>query len=242
VRTRSAGGIAAVLGALLLAATTLTSPVERSLHVPPAGTVTKPPADFRGMSQVDYAFLSSDGHVLRFENRSVGSGDGHTTLTTGRDLPNGSLACAAFDWLYRAGEFEQTARNLVWQEQMVGSPIAAISTEQKTDRWSLVDRVNGSEHRHDLGPIPWGRWAYFVVCVKLGSQGYVEAWAAIDAWPDVSTAPRYRVTGNTWQGTTAHQTLGMYARHSRMGVYVGFAGHYARAATPQRAIELAVAA
>jgi hypothetical protein len=232
--------VLALLLLLIVVAPVSGASIERSLRHPlPVGTLTKPPADFRGMSSVAYRFLSSDGSVLRFENRSVGSGDGHTTLTTGRDLPNGSLACAAFDWLYRAGEFEQTARNLVWQEQMSGSPIAAISTEQKTDRWSFVDRVNGSEHRHDLGPIPWNQWAHFVVCVKLGSQGYVEAWYSPTGWPDVSKAPRYHFAGNTWQGTTAHQTLGMYARHSKAGVYVGFAGHYGRAATAQRAVELA---
>lgn len=232
--------LALLLVIVLPATTVLGATGERSLRHPlPTGPITKPPVDFRGMSSVSYTFLSGANDTLRFENRSAGSGDGHTTLTTGRDLPNGSTACAAFDWLYKVGEFEQTAWSLIWQQQMVSSPIAAISTEQKTDRWTLVDRINGSQHRHDLGPIAWGHWSYFVVCVKLGSQGYVESWYAVDGWPDVTQKPVYHFAGNTWQGRTAHQTLGIYAHHSKSGVYVGYASRYGRALTPARAIELA---
>lgn len=219
--------------------------LERKLRQPTAaGPVTKPPADFRGMSSVAYPFLEwipdGDGFALRNENRSAGSGDGHTTMTTGRDLAKGSLSYCAFDWLYKSGEFEQTARNLIWQIQMVDSPAAAISTEQKTDEWSLVTRNGSTTTRNPFAKIAWGRWAYFVVGVHLSDKGLVELWFAHDDWPDISKAPLIRRPGiNTWQGKTGHQTLGMYAKHGRAGVYVGYGRHFGRAGTPQRAVELA---
>lgn len=220
--------------------------LERRLRPVTEGPITTPPADFRGMSKLAYPFLTGvpnpagSGIVIRNENRSAGSGDGHTTITTGRDLPNGSLTYCAFDWLWMPGEFEQTARNLVWQLQMVDSPAAAISTEQKTDEWSLVTRNGSTATRNILGPIEWGRWAYFVVGVHLADKGFVELWWSHDAWPDVAKAPAIRRPGiKTWQGKTGHQTLGMYAKHAKAGVYRGYFGSFGRASTAARALELA---
>lgn len=165
----------------------------------------------------------------------------HETMGTYRDLPAGSTSYCVFGWLYRnPTEFEQTGRNLVWQNQQTASPIAAVSTDRIGDTWSLVDRIGGIEHRHKFGPIAWDHWTYFVVGVHESDvAGSVVAWYAVDHLPDVTQAPRFTLTGDTYQGDVGHNTIGQYQVHSASGASIGYFDVLTRAATASRAIHLA---
>lgn len=165
--------------------------------------------------------------------------DPHSTWGTGRDLPLGSTSCVAHDWRYeKPADLVQTGRNLISQLQMSGSPIFAVSS--LSGNWTFVDRINGNETRATLGPIPFGRDTFWVICVKLAdSAGFVRMWWSTDAWPNPNNPPTFEEFGDTWQGKTGHHTLGQYATHSTTGTYTGYFSVFGRAATPQRAIDLA---
>ena len=210
--------------------------IERRLVLPiPQGNITKPLAEFNGMtSGVPVDTFTGFGDVVRNIARPK-IGDGHFTMTTGRSLPNGSTSYCAFNWRYDV--LVQTGRNLVWQLQMSGSPILAIST--LSGNWTAVDRVGGTQHRKTLGPIPWGRWAWFVCGVKLGDPGWVRVWWSPDGMPDTSKPPALDRPGKTWQGQTGHNTIGQYRDPNQGGVYTGLFSRFGRAATAERALELA---
>ena len=220
--------------------------LQRTLQLVSLGPIHEPPSDFVRMTDpAGDGFegvpdpLGSGRTVIRNVNRS-GQSDGHTTLGTGRSLEKGSTSYVAFDWLYQKPEdLQQTARNLVAQLQMDGSPIWAIST--KDGEWQIVDRVGGKDTRTTLGPVPWGRWAYFVVGTRLAdSDGFVNASWAVDDWPDLAQDERAFVhVGDTWQGRTGHHTLGQYSAHSGEGAYTGYFSRFGRDATPEKAIDLA---
>lgn len=227
--------------------------IERRLLPLSVGPVTVPPPEFANLFPTTYpswtAVTDPQGSgrvVLRNVNKLGVGSDGHATIGTGRSLEKGSTSYCAFDWLWmNKDEFNPTTWNLVWQLQMVGSPIAAISVDQKTKRWFLKSR-NGADAglNYDLGPLLYGRRAFFVVGVTLADKpgGMVEAWFRHDDWPDVTAAPNARRTGHqTWQGATGHNTMGIYAAHSAGStkVYTGNFGWFGRATTPQRALELA---
>jgi hypothetical protein len=205
----------------------------------PLGRILTPLPDFRGMSPNPKGDMFEGVNLGRpaVKNRNTYKvGDGHATMTTGRTLEKGSVSYCAFDWRY--DELIQTGRNLVWQLQMDGSPIFALST--LNGQWSAVDRVGGVMHRKVLGPVPFGHWAYFVAGVRLADfGGFVELWWGVDDWPDVTTAPVVRRDGDTWQGRTGHHTIGQYSSHSKPGQYVGFFSRFGRDTTAQRAVELA---
>lgn len=211
--------------------------LERHLRDIPLGRITKPLPDFTGMSPNPNGDMFTGVDLDRRCVKNLWTpnvGDGHATMTTPRDLPLGVTAADAFDWRYDA--LEQTGRNLIWQVQMEGSPIAAISTERKTKRWTFVERVGGSEHRWDLGPIDFGKWTTFIVAYKLANTGgFVTVWRSTD-WR--LRDPIKTVTGDTWQnGRNGHCTLGQYASGTKP--MVGYFSTWARAATPARAVELA---
>lgn len=211
--------------------------LERRLRDIPLGRITKPLPDFTGMSPNPNGDMFTGVDLDRRCVKNLWTpnvGDGHATMTTPRDLPLGVTAVDAFDWRYDA--LEQTGRNLIWQVQMEGSPIAAISTRNK--RWEFVTRVNGVTKRWDLGPIDFGKWARFVVEYTLANKGgIVGVWRGLN-WPDVVNDPMYAVIGDTWQnGRNGHCTLGQYASGTKP--MVGYFSTWARAATPARAVELA---
>lgn len=216
--------------------------LERSLRHPlPVGKILAPiKPTFTGMSPNPKGDMFT-GFGTYIENRNTYRvGDGHATMTTGRDLAKGSTSYCAFDWLYeRPDDLVQTGRNLIWQLQMDGSPVAAVSTQ--AGDWSLVTRNGGSARRDIVGPIRWGTWSYFVVGVYLADTGgWVRFWMAHGDWPDVAGKPLVeRPNMATWQGRTGHHTLGQYSAHSRPGTYLGSFSRFGRAATPARAIELA---
>ena len=214
--------------------------LERSLPTIPQGPILQPLKPcFTGISPNPKGdmFTGVSGRVVNRNTYKVG--DGHATMTTGRTLQKGSVSYCAFDWRYETpADLIQTGRNLVWQLQMDGSPIIALST--LAGSWSVVDRVGGATHRKVLGPIPWGRSIYVVGGAYLAdSGGWVNLWYAVDGWPDVSKPPLFSRSGDTWQGRTGHHTIGQYSGHSKPGQYVGSFGHFGRAATPARAVELA---
>jgi len=209
----------------------------------PLGQLSGPSREFTTVTNPQNFFGVTDpagtfGRAVQNVNLSS-QGEPHSTWGTGRDVPLGSTSCVAFTWLYQApSDLVQTGRNLVNQLEMVGSPIYAVST--LNGNWTLVDRINGVQNRATLGPIPWGHWTYWVVCTKLAdSDGYIRAWWARDAWPSVGATPAFDKTGDTYQGDSGHHTLGQYSAHSSPGTYTGYFSAFGRAATPQRAIELA---
>jgi len=227
---------------------------EKRLRQPTKAGIVTSAAQVRDMLRISpdvtYPFLEwvaspEGGFDLRNENRSVGSGDGHTTGSFGANIPTGSEGAVALSWNYKLGEFEQTARNLIWQTQFPGhgSPAFAISTEQKTDEWSAVTRDGSDLDRDILGKILWGHRTFFVVQFKIAEKpnGFFKIWMAYDKWPDFTKSPTVqRLQMDSSQGDKAQMTYGMYALHSKPGKYQGFGRHFAIAATPQRAIELAM--
>lgn len=221
--------------------------------LPPVGTkLLKAPADATGQSANPKGDMWTVAVDPTGVNRKVianlhrpGLPDGHATFDFGRDMAEapgfGSTTYRVFEWCFMPGEFEQTARNLIWQTQEEDSPIAAISTERKTDRYSLVERVGGDETRHDLGPIPWGHWPVWVIGEKLAdSGGWLDLWySASGTIPDVFVKPLIHLEGDTWQnGRKGHDTLGMYALHASKTEkpYLGYFHRYGRAATALGAI------
>lgn len=186
---------------------------------------------------------AGSGVVVKNQN-VVADGEGHTTVGTGRSLPLGSTECSAFRWLWNSpSDLQQTSWVLVWQLQMSGSPIVAIEVDQSTGNWAFRTR-NGSDTGLEiiLTPIQWGHWTYFVTCTHLADapDGWTKIWFKHDGWPNVSGPPAYQRSGhNTYQGQTGHNTVGIYAGGSGPAVYYGYFDRYGRAATPQRAIELA---
>ena len=186
---------------------------------------------------------NGSGVVVRNQN-VLSDGDGHTTVGTGRSLPNGSTECSAFRWLWKnSTEFPQRTRVLVWQLQMSGSPIVAVATDESNHSWFFRTR-NGSDGGLviPLGSIQWGRWAYFVVCTHLSdSNGSTKIWFRHDSWPDVNGSPTYQRSGHdTYQGETGHNTLGIYAGPDGSSTsYYGYFDRYGRALTPQRAVQIA---
>ncbi len=185
---------------------------------------------------------AGEGVVVRDVNDLTLS-EGHTTLGTGRDLPKGSTSCSAFRWLWATpAEFDQRGWVLVWQLQMKGSPIVALSVDRSSGDWFYKSR-NGSDSGLDvhLGRVQFGHWAYVVACTTLSdTAGHTAVWFAHDAWPDVAGRPAFERSGyDSWQGETGHNTLGIYAQRAKSGAYVGYFDRYGRAATPERAVELA---
>jgi len=173
--------------------------------------------------------------VLKNINRA-GVGDGHATMTTGRELPKGSTSHVTTGFLYLLpADLKQTGRNLILQLQMKGSPIVAIST--LNGNWTVVDRINGTMSRKTLGPIAWGKWTYFDVAVKLAdSGGFVKVWWAVDRLPELALAPVLSKSGDTWQGETGHHTIGQYSGHSDPdGEYTGYVDVFGRGTTAQEA-------
>lgn len=184
---------------------------------------------------------AGSGRVVVKNINKSGQGDEHATVGTGRNLPKDSVSYCAFDWLYMKKEdLIQTGRNLFWQLQMSGSPIAAISTENGKLIW--VTRDNTAMKREILGDIPWGHWMCFVAGVKISDKpnGMAEIWYAVDDFPDVTKPPKFRRTGqDAYQGEVGHNTMGQYSQHSKPGIYTGYFGRFGRATTPKRAIEIA---
>lgn len=187
---------------------------------------------------------AGSGIVVRNQNL-LSDGENHTTVGTARDLPSGSTECSAFRWLWKdAAEFNPVGWSLVWQLQMSGSPIVAISVDESTNNWFFKSR-NGSDSgiNHTLGPVQYGQWAYFVACTHLADapNGWTKVWYRNGSWPDVNGTPSYQRSGHdTYQGETGHNTIGLYAGSDVPGVsYYGYFDRYGRATTPARAIEIA---
>jgi hypothetical protein len=180
--------------------------------------------------------LGSGKTVVRNVN-PAGLADGHTTMGTNRDLPNGSTSYSGFRWLYMSPRsLGQTGRNLIYQVQMVSSPAVAISTEN--GRYVFVTRDGTVMKRQDLGPIPWGHWVYFVVGLHIADAGMADVWMKVDGVPDVSQPATLSRSGQqTYQGAVGHNTIGQYSgTHS--GSYVGYWDRFVRAATATGAAEL----
>ncbi len=187
---------------------------------------------------------SGSGAVVRNLNYLKDS-EKHTTVGTSRDLPLGSTECSAFRWFWKSqAEFPQRGWALIWQLQMSGSPIVAVETDQSSHNWFFRSR-NGSDTglEYNLGPILFGHWAYFTVCTHLADApaGWTKIWFKNDGWPDVNASPTYQRSGHdTYQGTTGHNTIGIYAAHDGTDTsYYGYFDRYGRATTPQRAVSIA---
>ncbi len=187
---------------------------------------------------------AGSGIVIRNQNL-LSDGENHTTVGTSRDLPNGSTECSAFRWLWKdSTEFNPVGWNLIWQLQMSGSPIVAVSVNESNKTWFFKSR-NGSDSGLDitLAPLQYGHWAYFAVCTHIADapNGWTKIWFRHDGWPDVNAAPLYERSGHdTYQGKTGHNTIGIYAGNDVAGIsYYGYFDRYGRATTPQRAIQIA---
>lgn len=187
---------------------------------------------------------NGSGVVVRNQNL-LSDGENHTTVGTARDLPNGSTECSAFRWLWKdTTEFNPVGWSLVWQLQMSGSPIVAISVNESTNNWFFKSRNGGdSGINYTLGPVQYGQWAYFVACTHIANapNGWTKVWYRNGSWPDVNASPTYQRSGhNTYQGETGHNTIGIYAGNDVAGVsYYGYFDRYGRATTPARAIDIA---
>ena len=187
---------------------------------------------------------AGSGVVIRNQN-NLNEAEKHTTVGTSRDLPLGTTECSAFRWLWKdQTEFPQRGWVLVWQLQMSGSPIVAVEVDQSTHSWFFRSR-NGSDTglAIPLGPVQYGHWAYFTACTHVDNapNGWTKVWYKSDGWPDVNGTPSYQRAGyNSYQGTTGHNTIGIYANHDGSTTsYYGYFDRYGRAGTPQRAIQLA---
>lgn len=220
--------------------------LDRSLLLPlPTGQIRTPLKNaFSGMSRPRNAnpdmFVGIDGWVQN--NSRPGVGDGHSTMTTGRSEATGlgTTSAVAFNWRYdKPADLPQVGRNLFFQTQMKGSPIDAISTDKGAV--DFVWRNPTTIHRDELGPIPWGRVMFFVIVQKLAkSGGFVECWYEVDDWPNLDGSPEFRHANiNTWQGANSHHTLGQYRTPTKGGLYRGYFNRFGRAATAERAIQLA---
>ena len=187
---------------------------------------------------------NGSGAVVRNQNL-LSDGENHTTVGTARDLPNGTTECSAFRWLWKdTTEFNPVGWSLIWQLQMQGSPIVAISVDASNKTWFFKSRNGGDSGQNiNLGPVQYGHWAYFVVCTHLASvpNGWTKVWYKDGGWPDVNASPTYERSGHTtYQGETGHNTIGLYAGGDVPGVsYYGYFDRYGRATTPQRAVNLA---
>lgn len=216
--------------------------LEKAMGPIPQGPIHKPIADFTNMTDPAGDGFTGTLSGVRNVNHS-GQTEKHTTMGTNRDLPKGSTSYCAFDWLWRTpAEFTPSGWSLIWQLQMVGSPIAAVSVDQKTLRWFLNSRDGTVAKKYDLGPIAYGKRAYFVVGVHLDDKpkGWVEMWWAHDDFPDVDAYPAVRRTGiQTYQGAVGHDTIGLYAAHGKNDTYTGYWSKFGRAGTASRAVELA---
>lgn len=180
--------------------------------------------------------------VLRNRNRS-GQGDAHSTATTGRELPAGSTSHRVVGVLYaKAEDLKQTGRNLVWQLQMAGSPILALSTKKTSAGyvWQLVHRVGGRETRITLGAIRWGEWLYLDVFAVLADRGgQAKVWVGFGELADLDDDPVLDITGDTYQADIGHDTIGQYAEHSSPGEYICFVDIFGRGKTAAEAREQA---
>lgn len=184
------------------------------------------------------------GVVIRNQNY-LPDGENHTTVGTGRSLPKGTTECSAFRWLWKnASEFTPQGWSLIWQQQQTGSPIVAVSVDQATNNWFFKSR-NGADSGLNitLAPVSYGRWAYFVVCTHIDDapNGWTKIWFKHDGWPNVNERAFYERSGHdTFQGETGHNTIGLYAGGDSPAVsYYGYFDRYGRAATPERAVNLA---
>lgn len=194
----------------------------------PIGKLTKWFSEFaKGTRLTDWEIVKDPRgrvlNVLRNFNRS-GQGDDHATATTGREMPAGSISHRIVGVCYeKAEDIKQTGRNLVWQIQMAGSPIAALSTKMISGAlyWQFVHRVGGSEHRITLGKVAWGEFVYLDVYAVLKDQGgTIKAWFSRGKPADLSQPALFETEGDTYQGDIAHDTIGQYAQHSQPGTYI----------------------
>lgn len=226
-----------------------TSGIETKVPCAPLalGAIHKPLPEFSHMiDTTGTAFTGVADPVLGVvvQNTNIaGQADKHSTMGTARDLVNGSTSCRAFAWEWRsAAEFTPSGWSLVWQLQMSGSPIAALSNDSSTRRWFLTSRDGTVARKYDLFPLTYGQWEYFAVCVHLANKpgGWVTLWASHTGWPDVSLPPLISRTGiDTWQEAVGKDTLGMYAAHGKVDVYRGYFLPFGRALTAQRAVDIA---
>jgi len=192
--------------------------------------------------------LGSGVVVVKNINR-LGETEKHTTVGTTRDVAKGSTTYCAFDWLWLdQSQFKPIGWSLIWQLQQNDSPIAAVSVDKSTGRWFLKSRDDHDAGLdYDLGPVLYGRRAYFVVGVTVADSpdGEVWAWMAHDDWPDVTADPKAHRTGHqTFQSGSnllGHHTMGIYAEHfaGSTAQYIGYFSKFGRGATAARAIEIA---
>jgi hypothetical protein len=228
-----------------------TTGIERKVPCAPLalGPIHKPIPEFTSMRDpVGDGFTGawdptgSGRIVVRNVNHS-GQTERHTTMGTDDSIVKGSTSYLAFRYLFlNKAEFTPSDWNLVAQLQMKGSPIFAVSVDKNTVRWFLNSRDGTISKKIDLGPVVYGQWEHFVVGCHLADKpdGWTELWWGHGDWPDVSKAPLiHRGSIQTWQGEPGRHTVGLYAAHSKADTYVGYWDLVGRAATAQRAIEIA---
>lgn len=157
----------------------------------------------------------------------------HTTFGWPRDLLKGSTSYLAFEVAWH--DFTPRGWSLVAQLQMTGSPVWALSNDERDRHWFLTVRDGSKVTKYPLGPLVLDHIETFVIGAHLADKpgGLVECWHGAD----VSAAPAVHVPGiDTWQGTTGHHTLGIYAERAKSGQYVADFGRVGRAATAAQAI------
>ena len=188
----------------------------------------------------------------------------HSWAGTGRGtaaaaVSNGESECSAWTFLVRdATEFPLPSGIpnpwlLIGQHQQSGSPNVAVlvsdtefDDDPYRDEYAFISRQgSGSDPDPDIThllDIEYGRWAHFVFCLTVSdTAGWARAWAAYDAWPDVSQAPLVDRSGyDSYFGADGHDDIGLYGAQYAGQTFTGYIGGYGRSAgNPARAIELA---
>jgi hypothetical protein len=171
---------------------------------------------------------ASGRNVLRNVNR-LDEPEKHTTFGWARDLGKGSTSCLAFEVAWE--DFKPKGWSLVAQQQHVGSPVWAISNDARDGHWFGTIRLGAKTIKVPLGPLVLNRWETFVVACHADDRGSVDIWRSTD----IAKAPVH-LSGDTWQGTTGHHTLGIYAERASSGALVARFGPSAAGSTPAEAV------